>query len=105
MEAIRADYTEVWANEANQPLVRFADKTDSIFSTGLDVFGLPGRPECQRLYDRICQFDSIVSWYGAGRPDFRDYVQSVGLPFDFYKALPPEGWDLHATDYYLSQVG
>lgn len=105
LEALRADYTEIWTNQTNQALVRFADRLDSIFSTGLDVFGLPGRPESQRLYDRLRTFDSIVSWYGAGRQEFRDYVHSVGLPFDFYKALPPEGWNLHAVDYYLAQVG
>ncbi|MBL8233147.1 MAG: hypothetical protein JNL98_31905 [Bryobacterales bacterium] len=86
-------------------MARFADRVDSIFSTGLDVFGLPGRPENQRLFHRLQSFDSIVSWYGAGRPDFREFIQSLGLPFEFHQALPPEGIGLHAVDYYLTQVG
>jgi ADP-heptose:LPS heptosyltransferase len=32
-------------------------------------------------------FDSIHSWYGAGRPDFRDAVRH--LRFEFFPALPP----------------
>lgn len=105
LESLRADYTEVWTTSVNLPLVKFANKVDSIFATGLDVFGLPGRPENQKLYDRLRGFDSIVSWYGAGRPEFREYVHSLRLPIDFYKALPAEGWNLHAVDYYLAQVG
>ncbi len=36
-------------------------------------------------------FDSIYSWYGANRPEFREAVKS--LPFTFFPALPiaPEG--------------
>ncbi|MBI4906877.1 MAG: glycosyltransferase family 9 protein [Acidobacteria bacterium] len=48
-------------------------------------------------------FDSIVSWYGAARDDFRDAVR--GLPFEFHTALPPHGCSCHAVDYYLIQAG
>lgn len=103
--ALRASYTEVWTTETNRPLAWFADQTDSIFATGLDVFGLPGRPENQTLFNRLREFDSIVSWYGAARSDFREFVQALGLPFEFHRALPAERSGLHATDYYLAQVG
>jgi len=43
-----------------------------------------------------------VSWYGAGRPEFRDAVARLGLPFHFFPALPVGG---HAVDFYLRQVG
>jgi ADP-heptose:LPS heptosyltransferase len=33
------------------------------------------------------EFDSIYSWYGANRPEFRDAVRH--LPFEFFPALPP----------------
>jgi ADP-heptose:LPS heptosyltransferase len=45
-----------------------------------------------------------VSWYGANRPEFRQLVQSLGLPFQFFRALPPEGAGMHAADFYLEQV-
>ena len=32
-------------------------------------------------------FDSIYSWYGSNRPEFRDAVRH--LPFTFFPALPP----------------
>jgi len=32
-------------------------------------------------------FDSIYSWYGSNRPEFRQAVQH--LPFTFFPALPP----------------
>jgi heptosyltransferase III len=36
---------------------------------------------------QLDEFDSIYSWYGANRPEFRDAVRD--LPFDFFPALPP----------------
>jgi ADP-heptose:LPS heptosyltransferase len=104
LESLRAQYTEVWTTEANRPLAHFASATASIYSTGLDVFGLPERPENPGLIERLRRFDSIVSWYGAGRPDFRAYVQALGLPFEFHRAIPPSGIGMHAVDYYLAQV-
>jgi ADP-heptose:LPS heptosyltransferase len=52
-------------------------------------------------------FDSIVSWYGASRPEFRNAVAALGLPFTFFQALPPETGQVpvpHATDFYLGQA-
>ncbi len=49
-------------------------------------------------------FDSIVSWYGANRPEFRAEVARLGLPFTFFPALPPEGVGVHAADFYLAQA-
>jgi ADP-heptose:LPS heptosyltransferase len=50
-------------------------------------------------------FDSIVSWYGANRPEFRALTESLGLPFTFHQALPPADINRHAIDFYLDQVG
>lgn len=71
----------------------------SIASTGLDLigFGDLGAPALKQL----AHFDSIHSWYGTTREDFRDAV--AHLPFTFYSALP--SGEIHAADFYLSQVG
>ena len=62
----------------------------------------PSRPPA--LIEALREFDSIVSWYGANRPEFRETVAALGLPFTFLAALPAEGAGLHATDFYLEQV-
>ena len=103
MECLRAEYLEVWAAAQNVPLARFADRARSIASTGLDLLGITEPP--RRLIETLRGFDSIVSWYGANRPDFRELVASLGLPFQFFPALPPEGAGMHAADFYLQQVG
>jgi ADP-heptose:LPS heptosyltransferase len=102
IECLRADYTEVWAASRNVPLVRGFDAVRSIASTGLDLAGLPEREPPAALIERLRGFDSIVSWYGTNRADFRAAV--AGLPFTFFDALPPEGARVHATDFFLAQA-
>jgi hypothetical protein len=96
MEFLRADYTEVWVASQNVPLIRFADKVRGIASTGLDLVGITEPPMAE-----LSSFDSIISWYGTARTDFRDAVRD--LPFEFHDALPKG--DIHAVDFYLQQVG
>jgi len=103
MQHLRAGYTEVWAASRNLPLARFADQSRAIASTGLDLAGLPDVEPPPRLIHELRGFDSIVSWYGAGRAEFQQAV--AGLPFLFLTAVPPEGVGLHAADFYLRQVG
>jgi heptosyltransferase-3 len=100
LESLRAEYLEVWVAERNVPLIRFADAVHSIGSTGLDLLELTEPP---KLVERLRTFDSIDSWYGASRPEFRGTIERLGLPFRFYPALPPDA-RLHAVDYYLNQV-
>jgi heptosyltransferase-3 len=102
MECLRCDYLEVWAATPNVPLARFAHHARSIASTGLDLLEL-AEPD-PRLLSTLRDFDSIVSWYGAGRPEFRDCVAALELPFRFFPALPQEGSGAHAVDFYLNQV-
>jgi heptosyltransferase III len=97
IESLKADYVEVWAASQNLPLARFAHRTRSIASTGLDML------EFGQLIAELGNFDSIVSWYGTNRPEFRAAVQN--LPFEFHAAIPPDDCGMHATDYYASQVG
>ncbi len=101
MECLRADYIEVWTARPHVPLARFAHRARAIASTGLDWIGVREPPAC--LVEDLRGFDSIVSWYGANRPEFRDAVRELGLNFTFFTALPPEGL-LHAVDFYLQQV-
>jgi hypothetical protein len=91
----------VWVSSQNVPLIRFADQVHSIGSTGLDLVGVVESPP--ELLHRLRSFESIVSWYGSNRTEFREAV--AGLPFEFYAALPSEGTGVNASDFYLSQVG
>lgn len=94
--------TEIWTASPNVPLVCFAERVRSIAFTGLDLLGVTDPP--QRLLDDLRSFDSIVSWYGANRPEFRNLIEDLDLPFTFFEALPPSDSAIHATDFYLSQV-
>lgn len=102
IESLRTDYLEVWTRSANVPLVRFADRVRSIESTGLDLLGVTNPPS--KLLNDLRSFDSIVSWYGANRPDFRELTGQLRLPFVFLPSLPGESSTVHATDFYLDQM-
>ena len=83
LEAAKTGYTEVWAPRAVLPLVRFADRTRAIADTGLDRLGVIEGAAVEEL----SSYDSIYSWYGTNRTEFRDAVKH--LPFTFFPALPP----------------
>jgi len=83
LEAARAAYTEVWAPRPILPLIRFADRTRAIADTRLDLLGVIEGARVPELET----FDSIYSWYGSNRPEFREAVRH--LPFTFFPALPP----------------
>jgi ADP-heptose:LPS heptosyltransferase len=82
LEAACTDYTEVWAPRPVLPLIRFASRTRAIADTGLDLLGVVDGARVPELES----FDSIYSWYGTNRPEFRDAVRH--LPFTFFPALP-----------------
>lgn len=103
MEGLRAGYLEVWAAPPNVALAkRFAQYARSIADTGLDLLEVTGPGE--HLLETLRGFDSIVSWYGANRPEFREAVAALELPFQFFSALPPAGCGRHAADFYLEQA-
>ena len=102
LECLKADILEVWTASPNLPLVRFADRVRSIASTGLDLLGVT--EPAPRLVEELRGFDSIVSWYGANRPEFRDLARDLELPVRFFPALPAEDSAVHAADFYLAQV-
>jgi heptosyltransferase III len=103
LECLREDYLEVWCAGVNVPLARLADRARSIASTGLDLLGVTAPPEA--LLETLRGFDSIVSWYGTGRPEFRAAVNSLALPITFFPALPGHEGGVHATEFYLAQAG
>lgn len=102
IECLRGGYLEVWARRPNVPLARAAGPARAIEETGLDLLGI-GPPD-PRLIAALRGFDSIVSWYGANRPEFRASTASLGLPFTFFAALPPGGTGVHAVDFHLRQA-
>src|SRR5277367_4178525 len=105
MECLRADFTEVWTRADVVPLIRFADRLRSLASTGIDLLGLDGIDPPPALLEQLRGFDSIVSWYGSNREEFRAEVTRLGLPFEFFPALPAAGERMHAADFFLAQAG
>jgi hypothetical protein len=102
MACLATESLEVWTEARAVPLVRFADRVRALRATGLDLLGITEPPA--GLIQALRQFDSIISWYGANRPEFRDTVAGLRLPFTFLEALPAESPGIHATDFYLEQV-
>ena len=102
IECLAAPTLEVWTAARAVPLVRFAARVRAISSTGLDLLGVTEPPP--ELIANLREFDSIVSWYGANRPEFRQTVADLDLPFTFLDALPATESGLHAADFYLEQV-
>ena len=105
LEYLRADYTEIWISSAVVPLVRFADVVCPLSSTGIDLVGVGDLDAPVRVWDALRGFDSIVSWYGANRAEFRDALCNTGVPCEFHAALPPADYAGHATDFFAGQVG
>lgn len=105
LEYLKSTYTEVWVPSAVVPLVQFADSVRSIASTGLDMVGIvdAGMPDSVR--ERLRKFDSVVSWYGTNREEFRLALARAGVACHFHAALPPQIWTRHATDFFATQVG
>ena len=83
LEAAKTEYSEVWAPRAVLPLIRFADRTRALMDTGIERLGVVEGARVPELET----FDSIYSWYGSNREEFRDAVRH--LPFTFFPALPP----------------
>lgn len=101
LQHLKTDYTEVWVPSQNVPLVQFAHRVRSIASTGIDLVGFDGLQDA--AIRELANFDSVVSWYGANRPEFRAAV--AHLPFVFHEALPPHDAPIHAVDFHMRQVG
>jgi hypothetical protein len=104
IDHLRTDETEVWVPSAVAPLIQGMEAR-AIASTGIDLLGIPGVEPPAGLIARLRSFHSIISWYGANRPEFREHVHALGLPFQFLDALPRPGAKIHAADFFLRQAG
>ena len=104
LEYLVTDYTEIWAPSPVLPLIQFADSVHSLASTQIDLLGIPGVEASRTLKARLQSFDSLVSWFGANRIEFREALLSTNPNCIFHTALPPD-FSLHATDFYALQVG
>jgi ADP-heptose:LPS heptosyltransferase len=105
LQFLKTDYTEVWISTPIVPLVQFADRVHSTASTGLDLVGIDQVEIATSLQQRLQSFDSIVSWYGTNRVQFRETLLGLGLPCEFHPALPPGACFGHAADFFAHQVG
>jgi heptosyltransferase III len=105
LEYFKSDYTEVWVPTAVVPLVQFADRVRPLASTGIDLFGVGDLTPSSKLVETLAAFDSIVSWYGAQRSEFRSALGKMGLRYEFYRAIPPGDYDGHAADFFSLDVG
>jgi heptosyltransferase-3 len=100
-----AEYNEIWVPRAAVPLIQFGEASRALSSTALNLMGLGDLPSDAVLASYLKSFDHIVSWYGANRPEFRAAMEAVGVPCDFYPALPGSDHSGHATDFFAEQVG
>ncbi len=103
LESLAADYTEVWVESPQAPLVRFADRVRPISETGLNWLEIPDREPPAALTRSLGGFDSVITWYGSQRAAFREALQALAPHAVFFPALPPDG-SLHAADYYMEQA-
>src|SRR5579862_1955555 len=109
MEALCADWTEVWCARQNLPLATFAGAARAIPETGLDRLGfLPAEAAVSCLRE----FDSIISWYGSNNEQFQQLaLNELKLNITFLPALPVgrgsalEFYRHQALDLGASRVG
>lgn len=96
------EYAEIWAPGRNLPLLRHIAPVRSFSAVQLDLLELDAP---KSLIERLRMFDEIVSWYGSAREEFRTALESTGVSFRLFHALPTQGAGCHAVDFYLRQVG
>ena len=105
MEYLRTDYTEVWIPSALVSIVQFADRVRALPDTGLDLLGVVESDPPASLTKMLASFDSIVSWYGSNRPEFREAALRLNGNWRFLSALPGAGDSIHAIDFFARQAG
>src|ERR1035438_2039148 len=79
MACLQTESFEVWTAARMVPLFpcrRVGGRVRPVSSTGLDLLGVTEAPA--GLIEALREFDSIISWYGANRPEFREAVAEIG---------------------------
>ncbi len=94
LASLCTEQTEIWAPSAVIPLLEHLGRATPLAATGIDRWELG-----LAAPDRLRGFDSIVSWYGSAREEFRRAV--ADYPVTFFPALPV---DQHAVDFYNAQA-
>ena len=106
IQHLACEYTELWITSAVTPLYTgLVDVVRPLAATGIDLVGVGDLEMRPSLGENLRSYDSIVSWYGANRPEFREVMLSTGVPCTFHSALPPLDYGGHAIDFFLEQVG
>lgn len=105
MKWLKAQYTEIWVPSNVVPLVQFADRVRAIPDTRIDLLGIDSGEPPAELRKALSNFDEIVSWYGTNRPEFRESAAMLNPGWRFLPALPPDGYNGHATDFHAELVG
>ena len=72
----------------------------SIVAAGLDRLGLLPADD---VIERLRGFDSIISWYGTNRPEFRELIAAAGASLPVPAAPCPTA-PCHAVDFYNAQA-
>ena len=93
---------EIWAPARNLPLLKHIAPVRAFTEVQLDLLEID--PPAA-LIERLKSFDEVVSWYGAAREEFRVALAATGVRVRLLTAIPPQGADCHAVDFYLQQVG
>jgi ADP-heptose:LPS heptosyltransferase len=94
---LKPEWFEVWAERVNLSLAQapgYADHAKALADTGIDRYPLP-----ERLFERLNDFDQVLSWWGAGAA----VVVHRHPSSYFLKALPP-GSSFHVLDFKRSQL-
>ncbi|MBV9760817.1 MAG: glycosyltransferase family 9 protein [Acidobacteriaceae bacterium] len=105
MEHLATDHTEAWVPSVVVPLIGFAERVRGLATTGIELVGVGDLEIPAKVRAELQGFDSIVSWYGANRPEFREAIASLGIACEFHQALPGADYRGHAVDFFARQVG
>jgi len=96
-QGLKPKWFEVWGESHNLPLVQvpgYADHAVALAETGIDRYPMP-----EAFFERLREFDLVLSWWGAGAAALaRRHPNSY-----FLKALPP-GASFHVQDFKRNQL-
>ena len=98
---VNPDLFELWVDRVNLQLahhVTFTDKAVALSDTGIDRYPTPNV-----FFQRIQQFDRVLSWFGTSNIDFVQSVKKVHKQVNFLSFLPDK-YNQHLTDFRTGQL-
>ena len=105
LKHVSVRFTELWISSPVVPLIRFAEVVRPLAATGIDMVGIDDLEMPDYVREKLLAFDSVVSWYGSNRPEFRRALEALGVPCTFHLALPPSEYCGQVIDFFSVQVG